>query len=53
MMSVGLHLRLVGRPGRFGPLARFLDHAKRHDAVWICRRIDITRLWITRHPHGR
>jgi len=53
MMSVGLHMRLVGRPGRFGALARFLDHVQRHDAVWICRRIDIARHWIARHPHGR
>jgi len=53
MMSVGLHMRLVGRPGRFRALARFLDHVQRHDAVWICRRIDIARHWIARHPHGR
>ena len=53
MMSVGLHLRLVGRPGRIGALARFLDHVQRHDAVWICRRVDIARHWIARHGHGR
>jgi putative urate catabolism protein len=53
MMSVGLHMRLVGRPGRLGALARFLDHVQRHDAVWICRRLDIARHWIARHPHGR
>ncbi len=53
MMSVGLHMRLVGRPGRFAALARFLDHVQRHDAVWICRRLDIARHWIARHPHGR
>jgi peptidoglycan/xylan/chitin deacetylase (PgdA/CDA1 family) len=53
MMSVGLHMRLVGRPGRIGALARFLDHVQRHDAVWICRRLDIARHWIARHPHGR
>ncbi len=50
MMSVGLHCRLVGRPGRFRALQRFLDHVQRFDGVWICRRIDIARHWIDRHP---
>ena len=50
MMSVGLHCRLVGRPGRFASLQRFLDHVQRHDRVWICRRIDIARHWRTTHP---
>jgi len=50
MMSVGLHTRLVGRPGRFAALQRFLDHVQRHSDVWICRRIDIARHWITHHP---
>jgi putative urate catabolism protein len=50
MMSVGLHCRLVGRPGRFRALQRFLDHVQTHDQVWICRRIDIARHWIDRHP---
>ena len=50
MMSVGLHCRLVGRPGRFRALQRFLDHVQQHDQVWICRRIDIARHWIDRHP---
>ncbi len=50
MMSVGLHCRLVGRPGRFRALQRFLDHVQRHDMVWICRRIDIARHWIDKHP---
>ena len=53
MMSVGLHMRLVGRPGRIAGLTRFLDHVQRHDAVWICRRVDIARHWIARHPAGR
>jgi allantoinase len=53
MMSVGLHMRLIGRPGRFAALERFLDHVERHDRVWICRRIDIARHWIARHPYGR
>ena len=50
MMSVGLHCRLVGRPGRFRALQRFLDHVQRFDGVWICRRIDIARHWIDKHP---
>jgi putative urate catabolism protein len=50
MMSVGLHCRLVGRPGRTAALARFLDHVQQHDKVWICRRIDIARHW---HQHHR
>lgn len=50
MMSVGLHCRLVGRPGRMRALQRFLDHVQQHEQVWICRRIDIARHWIDRHP---
>lgn len=50
MMSVGLHCRLVGRPGRFRALQRFLDHVQRHPDVWIARRVDIARHWISEHP---
>ncbi len=50
MMSVGLHCRLAGRPGRAAAVARFLDYAQSHDDVWICRRIDIARHWIARFP---
>jgi len=50
MMSVGLHCRLVGRPGRFRALQRFLDYVQQHEGVWICRRIDIARHWMDRHP---
>jgi allantoinase len=50
MMSVGLHCRLVGRPGRFRALQRFLDHVAAHDRVWVCRRIDIARHWQATHP---
>jgi putative urate catabolism protein len=50
MLSIGLHCRLVGRPGRFRALQRFLDHVEKHDRVWVCRRIDIARHWIDRHP---
>lgn len=50
MMSIGLHCRMVGRPGRFTALRRFLDHIARHPDVWVCRRIDIARHWIAHHP---
>jgi putative urate catabolism protein len=51
MMSVGLHYRLAGRPGRFAALCRFLDHVQHRDKVWICRRVDIARHWIEHHPY--
>jgi allantoinase len=50
MMSVGLHCRLAGRPGRFAALQRFLDHVRKHDRVWLCRRVDIARHWHAVHP---
>jgi putative urate catabolism protein len=50
MMSVGMHCRLLGRPGRFRALQRFLDHVERHDRVWVCRRVDVARHWIAHHP---
>ena len=50
MMSIGMHCRLLGRPGRFRALQRFLDHLQRHDRVWVCRRVDIARHWIAHHP---
>ncbi len=50
MLSIGMHCRLLGRPGRFVALQRFLDHLARHDKVWVCRRIDIARHWQQRHP---
>jgi putative urate catabolism protein len=50
MMSVGLHCRLVGRPGRAAALARFLDYVQQHDRVWLCRRIDIAQHWHQYHP---
>ena len=50
MMSIGLHCRLAGRPGRAAALARFLDHVQKHDRVWICRRADIARHWHRTHP---
>ncbi len=51
MMSVGLHCRLVGRPGRFAALQRFLDYIQGHDRVWIPTRADIARHWIKEHPY--
>ena len=52
MLSVGLHCRLVGRPGRAAALARFLDYVAGHERVWVTRRIDIARHWIETHPYG-
>lgn len=50
MMSIGLHCRLAGRPGRAAAVARFLDYIGDHDDVWVTRRIDIARHWRMRHP---
>jgi putative urate catabolism protein len=50
LMSVGLHPRIVGRPGRARGLARFLDHLLAHDRVWVARRVDVARHWVARHP---
>jgi allantoinase len=50
MMSIGLHCRLSGRPGRAGALARFIDYALGHEKVWACRRLEIARHWIEHHP---
>jgi peptidoglycan/xylan/chitin deacetylase (PgdA/CDA1 family) len=52
MMSVGLHCRLAGRPGKLAGLERFLRHALGHQDVWFCRRIEIARHWRAAHPHG-
>ncbi|MED5408169.1 MAG: allantoinase PuuE [Pseudomonadota bacterium] len=53
MMSVGLHCRLAGRPGRIRAVEKFIDHALGHEGVWFCRRIDIARHWCTHHPAAR
>jgi len=50
MMSIGMHCRLLGKPGRIGSLQRFLDHIGAHDKVWVCRRIDVARHWKQVHP---
>jgi len=52
MMSVGMHCRLLGRPGRFKALQRFLDHVQSHDRVWVCRRIEIAQHWRQHFPPG-
>ena len=52
MMSIGLHCRLAGRPGRAAALARFLDYILAHERVWVCRRIDLAQHWIARFPFG-
>lgn len=53
MLSVGMHCRLLGRPGRFQALRKFLDYIESHDRVWIARRIDIARHWMAEHPYHR
>ncbi len=53
MMSVGLHCRLIGRPGRIMALRRFMEYAAGHDGVWFPRRIDIARHWAAQHPPRR
>ena len=50
MMSIGMHCRLLGKPGRIVALQKFLDHIEKHDKVWVCRRVDIARHWKKVHP---
>ena len=50
MMSIGLHCRLIGRPGRLKAVEKFIDHVLAHDKVWLCRRIDIAKHWREKHP---
>ncbi|MGA2306232.1 MAG: allantoinase PuuE [Acidimicrobiales bacterium] len=50
MLSIGLHGRIIGRPGRVAALQRLVEHMLRHDRVWICRRVDIARHWVATHP---
>ncbi len=50
MLSIGMHCRLLGRPGRFKALQRFLDHVQSHSRVWVTRRIDIAQHWQATHP---
>jgi OHCU decarboxylase len=51
MLNVGLHCRLVGRPGRAAALQRFIDYVKGHDGVWLARRVDIAAHWRENHPY--
>lgn len=51
MLSIGLHCRIVGRPGRIAGLEKFIRYVKEHQDVWLCRRIDIARHWHEHHPY--
>ena len=53
MLSIGLHCRLIGRPGKMAGLKRFLEYAQGHSDVWFARRIDIAEHWAQTHPHQR
>lgn len=46
MMSVGLHCRLIGKPGRIQSLKKFLDYIQKHEDIWVCKRVDIAKHWI-------
>ena len=52
MMSLGVHLRIIGRPGRIGYLEKFLDHVMSHDDVWVTTRVEIARHWATQSPYS-
>ena len=49
MLSIGMHCRILGKPGRFKALQRFLDYIQAHERVWICRRNDIAEHWYKYH----
>ena len=51
MMTVGLHARLIGRPGRIGSLHKFLDYVLGHEQIWVCRRDDLARYWAEHYPN--
>ena len=51
MMTVGLHCRLIGRPGRINSLRKFLEYVLKHDDVWICKRLDIAKHWIKNYSN--
>lgn len=53
MLSIGLHCRLAGRPGRFSALQHFLDYISQHEGVWVARRIDIAEHWVKHHPYQK
>jgi peptidoglycan/xylan/chitin deacetylase (PgdA/CDA1 family) len=50
MMNIGMHCRLLGRPGRMTALQRFLDHIAQFDKVWVAKRMDIAQHWMKAHP---
>jgi allantoinase len=50
MLSIGMHCRLLGRPGRMRSLQKFLDYIESHDRVWVCRRVDVAKHWLATHP---
>lgn len=52
MMSIGLHCRLAGRPGRYAAVQRFIEYIQSFNDIWVCRRSDIARHWISQHPAG-
>jgi allantoinase len=52
MLSIGMHCRLLGRPGRMKSLQKFLDYVQSHSKVWVCRRVDIAKHWRAVHPHS-
>ena len=51
MMSVGLHCRLIGKPGRIQSLKKFFDYVLKHEDVWLCKRIDIAKHWIKNYSN--
>jgi hypothetical protein len=51
MLSVGLHCRIIGRPGRITALERFLDYILGQPQVWVCRRVEIAQHWLPNHPY--
>jgi allantoinase len=52
MMSLGLHMRIIGHPSRAAGLERVLDYVMSQPGVWVCRRLDIARHWMAVHPHA-
>ena len=53
MMSIGLHCRLIGRPGRFQSLKKFIQHIISYNDIWIAKRVDIARFWIKNFPYKK
>ena len=51
MMSIGLHCRIIGKPGRIQSLKKFLDYVQKHEDVWLCKRIDIAKHWIKNYSN--